>query len=119
MSSATLQRVEPLPLAGAEQAAVRERVYAAAKGAVERKRGTAQASGSEEAEGTAIRVAVNELLVRLGASVMVVAKGSGYVRGSRAERLLREAAFFLVWSAPDAVRAGTLGAMWGETLNVE
>ncbi len=114
--------------AGVRYAAMRERVYSAARCAErERARRAGQPAGgaevragdgweaqrgAAEAEATSVRVAVNDLLVRLAASAMVLAKGSGYVRGRRAERLLREAAFFLVWSAPDAVRAGTVETIW-------
>ncbi len=57
---------------------------------------------------TELRVAVNELLARLAIAAMNFAKGSGYVRGRRAERLAREALFMQVWSAPADVRRGTL-----------
>jgi alkylation response protein AidB-like acyl-CoA dehydrogenase len=57
---------------------------------------------------TELRVAVNELLARLAIAAMNFAKGSGYVRGRRAERLAREALFMQVWSAPTDVRRGTL-----------
>jgi alkylation response protein AidB-like acyl-CoA dehydrogenase len=55
-----------------------------------------------------IRGAVNDLVVRLAAALMTLSKGSGYVRGQRADRLCREAHFFLVWSAPATVQSETL-----------
>lgn len=58
-----------------------------------------------------VRIAVNTLLSRLGAALLLTTKGSGFMKGQPAERLAREAMFFHVWSAPDAVRAGTLGAL--------
>lgn len=59
-----------------------------------------------------IRVAVNALLSRLAATNLVLAKGSGYRAGQPAERLAREAMFFLVWSAPPHVQQGTLTEIW-------
>jgi alkylation response protein AidB-like acyl-CoA dehydrogenase len=58
-----------------------------------------------------IRIQVNELLTRLAVAFLTVCKGTGYARPHAAERLLREAAFFHVWSAPGAVQAGTLRRM--------
>lgn len=58
-----------------------------------------------------IRIQVNELLTRLAVAFLTVSKGTGYARPHAAERLLREAAFFHVWSAPGAVQAGTLRRM--------
>lgn len=59
-----------------------------------------------------IRADVNALLVRLATTLMTLAKGSGYLSSHPAQRLAREAMFFLVWSAPDAVRLGTLERIW-------
>lgn len=59
-----------------------------------------------------IRVAVNDLVVRLAVSLMTLAKGSGYLTLSPVQRLVREAMFFLVWSAPPAVQVGTLQRFW-------
>ena len=58
-----------------------------------------------------IRIAVNALLARLSAAVMLTSKGTGYLIGHPAERLAREALFFHVWSAPEDVRAGTLKSL--------
>ncbi len=83
--------------------AVRARVWAAAR-----------TLGDPDADipGSDIRAAVNDLLARLAPSLMIVAKGSGYVGGHRAQRLLREAAFFQVWSAPLPVRLESLRRVW-------
>ena len=79
--------------------AVRERMYACAE----------QLAGSEENPPiTGVRVAVNDLLVRLAVATLIYAKGSGYIRQRDAQRLVREAMFFLVWSAPEDVRTQTL-----------
>jgi alkylation response protein AidB-like acyl-CoA dehydrogenase len=63
---------------------------------------------------TELRVAVNDLLVRLSAGVLTFAKGGGFLRQRDAQRLVREAMFFLVWSAPEDVRAGTLAHLLDE-----
>lgn len=82
--------------------AVRERLY-----------GVAQLLSQEGAEvpKTQIRVVVNDLLMRCAVGLMTFAKGSGFLRQMDAQRLVREAMFFLVWSAPDDVRAGTLASL--------
>lgn len=61
-----------------------------------------------EVSTTDVRVAVNDLLLRLAIGTLTYAKGSGFIRQRKAQRLVREAMFFLVWSAPDNVRARTL-----------
>ncbi len=63
------------------------------------------ASGGSTAE---IRAAVNDLVMRLAIGLMTFAKGSGYLKSHPAQRMAREALFFLVWSAPDAVQVRTL-----------
>ncbi len=55
-----------------------------------------------------IRASVNDLLVRLATVTVTIAKGSGYLKTHPAQRLAREALFFLVWSAPDSVQVQTL-----------
>ncbi|HKQ49234.1 MAG TPA: acyl-CoA dehydrogenase family protein [Phycisphaerae bacterium] len=60
---------------------------------------------------TEIRVGVNDLLVRLAAGLLIYSKGSGLLRQRDAQRLVREAMFFLVWSAPEDVRAQTLARL--------
>lgn len=62
----------------------------------------------------AIRVGINELVTKLAVAYLTVSKGTGYAHPHPAERLLREAMFFLVWSAPGDVQAGTLRALVGE-----
>lgn len=82
----------------ARYTAIRERIYKAAES-------LKQEADIPKAE---IRVAVNELLMRLAITCMTFAKGSGFIRQRDAQRLVREAMFFLVWSATDDVRAKTL-----------
>ena len=62
---------------------------------------------------TELRVSVNDLVARLAMAAMTLAKGSGYVRGHRAERLMREALFMQVWSAPVDVRRGAIEKLLG------
>jgi len=81
--------------------AVRERFYK-----------SAEQLGLSDEEGpptTGLRVAVNDLLVRLAVGTLTFVKGSGFIRQRDAQRLVREAMFFLVWSATEDVRVQTLG----------
>jgi alkylation response protein AidB-like acyl-CoA dehydrogenase len=59
-----------------------------------------------------IRAAVNDLVGRLAITLMTAAKGTGYLSSHPAQRLVREALFFFVWSAPADVRLGTLTRLW-------
>lgn len=67
---------------------------------------------SNEIPAMDIRIAVNDLVVRLAATLMTLSKGSGYLLSNQTQRLAREAMFFLVWSAPPHVQAGTLEHLW-------
>ena len=79
--------------------AVRARLYAAGAQAV---------SDPEDVPKVAIRVSVNDLLTKLAVLLLSLSKGRGFTRPQPAERLLREAMFFHVWSATDEVKAATL-----------
>lgn len=59
-----------------------------------------------------IRADVNALIVRLSATLMTLAKGTGYLAHHPTQRLVRESMFFLVWSAPDPVRIASLRRLW-------
>lgn len=60
---------------------------------------------------TDLRQAANLLACRSAQAVMAASKGAGFVRGHAAERTVREAQFFLVWSCPQAVLAGMLSEL--------
>jgi butyryl-CoA dehydrogenase len=85
--------------------AVRDRLY----------RFAPQQEQPEEVPKTELRVAVNDLLVRLVVAILTFGKGSGFVRQMDAQRLAREALFFLVWSAPEDVRVATLAGFLNES----
>lgn len=55
-----------------------------------------------------IRIDVNDLIQRLSITYLTLAKGSGFLVTSKAQRLCREAMFFLVWSAKRNVQVGTI-----------
>lgn len=59
-----------------------------------------------------LRARVNDLLVRTSATLMTLSKGTGYLQSHPAQKLLREAAFFLIWSAPPAVQLDTIKNLW-------
>ncbi|RMF84828.1 MAG: acyl-CoA dehydrogenase [Planctomycetota bacterium] len=78
-------------------------------------RAAAARVGDQESRADApeIRVRVNALLTRLAVTLLNISKGGGFVSGRPAERLLREAMFFHVWSSPVNIQAGTLRRLLG------
>lgn len=75
---------------------VREEILTAAQGAV---------PPPQSAE--SLRVRSTTLALQLSQALLTASKGAGFVHGHPAERMVREALFFLVWSCPQAV-AGEL-----------
>jgi alkylation response protein AidB-like acyl-CoA dehydrogenase len=55
-----------------------------------------------------LRADANGLVIRAAQAALTAAKGAGFVAGHPAERLLREAHFYLVWSCPQTVAGITL-----------
>jgi alkylation response protein AidB-like acyl-CoA dehydrogenase len=60
-------------------------------------------SGTEE-----IRLRANSLALRAAQALLAASKGAGFVRGHPAERAVREALFFQVWSCPAPVVSAAL-----------
>ena len=58
-----------------------------------------------------LRADANGLVVRVSQAALAASKGAGFVRGHPAERLAREALFFLVWSCPQAVTSLISGSL--------
>jgi alkylation response protein AidB-like acyl-CoA dehydrogenase len=58
-----------------------------------------------------LRFRGNSLALRAAQAYLCVAKGMGYITGHPAERALREALFFQVWSCPPQVTRETLAAI--------
>jgi butyryl-CoA dehydrogenase len=56
----------------------------------------------------AIRVECTRLALRATQTLLLIAKGGGFVTPHPAQRLARQALFFLVWSCPRPVAAGVL-----------
>lgn len=56
----------------------------------------------------ALRAKSNTLVVQSAQAAMIAAKGSGFVFGHPAERWVRQAMFFLVWSCPWPAASATL-----------
>lgn len=77
----------------AEEGAIHADLLAAASGAV------------EQADRDRLRAAATSLAVRAAQAALTACKGAGFVVGHPAERLVREAHFFLVWSCPEGVSA--------------
>ncbi|MCB9849671.1 MAG: acyl-CoA/acyl-ACP dehydrogenase [Phycisphaerales bacterium] len=61
-----------------------------------------------EAPSTDIRIAVNAVVMRLALTALTLSKGSGFLMERSIQRHVREALFFLVWSAPVGVQLETL-----------
>ena len=55
-----------------------------------------------------IRLRANSYVTRLAQGYLAAAKGTGFVSGHPAERAIREAMFFYVWSCPQSVVHGNL-----------
>jgi len=55
-----------------------------------------------------LRADANGIVVRAAQAALTATKGAGFVAGHPAERLVREAHFFLVWSCPQTVAGITL-----------
>jgi len=68
-----------------------------------------------ESPAIAIRADVNGVINQLSATLMTLAKGTGFLLTADTQRLLREAAFFLVWSAAPPVQIETLNRIWDVT----
>lgn len=88
---ALLETHEPL---AAEQSALATDLHAAAAGG--------------EVTPESIRTRANSLVLRAAHAYLTAAKGAGFVSGHPAERAVREATFFLVWSCPQPVQAAAL-----------
>ena len=77
--------------------------------AVEAGSGTGDPALSNEA----IRTRANSLALRSTQALLAASKGAGFVSGHFAERAVREAMFFLVWSCPQPVVAAALRELAG------
>ncbi|MEX0716169.1 MAG: acyl-CoA dehydrogenase family protein [Planctomycetaceae bacterium] len=86
--------VETHKALAAERAAISSDMRAVA-------RGESQSGTSRTAE--SVRQRANSLVLRATQALLAASKGAGFVAGHPAERALREAMFFLVWSCPQPV----------------
>ena len=64
---------------------------------------TQTAVSSEPSTAEQLRFCANSLVMRAAQVLMCVSKGAGFISGHPAERSLREALFFQVWSCPQSV----------------
>jgi alkylation response protein AidB-like acyl-CoA dehydrogenase len=74
-----------------------------------------QAANDSALSTEAIRGRANSLVLRATQALLAASKGAGFVQGHFAERAVREAMFFLVWSCPQPVLAAALREMAGLT----
>ncbi len=65
--------------------------------------GAARGSTDGPGESFRLRAEANSLAMRAATAWLAASKGSGYITGHPAERAVREAMFFLVWSCPRSV----------------
>jgi alkylation response protein AidB-like acyl-CoA dehydrogenase len=84
----------------AECEEARSDLYAAASAG---KAASPAAPGSES-----VRQKANSLVLRAAQAYLAASKGAGFVTGHPAERAVREAMFFLVWSCPQPVVSAAL-----------
>lgn len=71
------------------------------------------ASGVAAEDRDRLRADANGLVIRAAQAALTATKGAGFVAGHPAERLVREAHFFLVWSCPQTVAGITLCELSG------
>ncbi len=97
------RRPDLLPIYEALEAECKEAtgdLYAAATGT---KTNSGSAPSSE-----LVRQEANSLVLRAAQAYLAASKGAGFVSGHPAERAVREAMFFLVWSCPQPVVSAAL-----------
>jgi alkylation response protein AidB-like acyl-CoA dehydrogenase len=70
-------------------------------------------AGNPVLSSEAIRTRANSLALRSTQALLAASKGAGFVSGHVAERAVREAMFFLVWSCPAPVVAAALRELAG------
>lgn len=66
------------------------------------------APGTDVVPAGLLRQRANSLVLRVTQALLAASKGAGYVAGHPAERAVREAMFFLVWSCPQPVVSAAL-----------
>lgn len=69
---------------------------------------TAQGTAAAPWSAETLRARATDLALRATQALLTATKGAGFVQGHPAERLAREALFFLVWSCPQAVASQLL-----------
>jgi alkylation response protein AidB-like acyl-CoA dehydrogenase len=70
-------------------------------------------TGNDAGRGPELRAACHDLALRMTQSAVALNKGSALLLDHPAQRLAREALFFLVWSCPDAVIDCTVNVLSG------
>jgi alkylation response protein AidB-like acyl-CoA dehydrogenase len=70
-----------------------------------------RAAAAQSAE--SLRTRATELALHASQALLTASKGAGFIAGHPAERLAREALFFLVWSCPQAVAGQLLQGFGG------
>ncbi|MFM8802453.1 MAG: acyl-CoA dehydrogenase [Planctomycetia bacterium] len=73
----------------------------------------AAAAGIDPADRDRLRAHANGLVTRAAQAALTASKGTGFVVGHPAERLVRESMFFLVWSCPQTVSSAVMCELAG------
>ncbi|MBL8796649.1 MAG: acyl-CoA/acyl-ACP dehydrogenase [Planctomycetia bacterium] len=74
----------------------------------------ALATGSATGQAAALRARANSLVLRATQAALTASKGAGFLRGHPAQRWVRQACFFLVWSCPRPAADATLAYLAGD-----
>lgn len=74
----------------------------------------ALATGSATGPAAALRARANSLVLRATQAALTASKGAGFLRGHPAQRWVRQACFFLVWSCPRPAADATLAYLAGD-----
>lgn len=72
----------------------------------------ADQGGAPPEQAKQYRVELNDILSRLSSTLLLLAKGTGYTRSHWAQKDVREAMFFQVWSATQELRTETMRKLW-------
>lgn len=116
LSKAALERLAEEAAVRPDLAPIREPLLEECTGLerdLDRAGASAGVSGDPALSAEAIRTRANSLALRSTQALLAASKGAGFVSGHFAERAVREAMFFLVWSCPQPVVAAALRELAG------
>lgn len=107
-ASASLSRLQAEAVLRPDLGPVMEALAAERDAVLHEMRNAAAISPISGAAVESVRRRANSLVLRAAQAGLAASKGAGFVRGHPAERGVREAMFFLVWSCPQPVVSAAL-----------